>query len=223
MDWIRILLSRAAALFRSKKLDADLDEELRAHIELAIEENRIPKSLSSSKSPCRLRAIPDCFYDRLFKIDKPDLSLSVQTSCFPASPASPAFKCRPSAWGQFGHSKSASGSMRSGLIGGCSSIAGVAFGTIFFLMGDPQPGQSCGFPVPRNFSSLIVGPTFAFMRSRPLLAGSDRSSQNHYSAADRDDSAIFRSDASSGCSELGYRPVSEWAALSQVNGRGRNR
>jgi hypothetical protein len=37
------------------------------------------------------------------------------------------------------------------------------------------------------------------------------------------DSAIFRSDASSGCSELGYRPLSEWAALSQVNGRGRNR
>jgi predicted permease len=40
MDWIRILLSRGAALFRSKKLDADLDEELRAHIDLAIEENR---------------------------------------------------------------------------------------------------------------------------------------------------------------------------------------
>jgi predicted permease len=40
MDWIRILLSRGAALFRSRKLDADLDEELRAHIELAIEENR---------------------------------------------------------------------------------------------------------------------------------------------------------------------------------------
>jgi hypothetical protein len=32
MDWIRILLSRSAVLFRSKKLDADLDEELRAHI-----------------------------------------------------------------------------------------------------------------------------------------------------------------------------------------------
>ena len=63
--------------------------------------------------------------------------------------------------------------MRSGLIGGSSSIAGVAFGTIFFLIGDPQPGQSCGFPVSRNFSPLIVGPTFAFMRSRPLLAGSD--------------------------------------------------
>jgi hypothetical protein len=40
MDWIRILLSRSAALFRSKKLDTDLDEELRAHIDLAIEENR---------------------------------------------------------------------------------------------------------------------------------------------------------------------------------------
>jgi predicted permease len=40
MDWIRILLSRCAALFRNKKLDADLDEEMRAHIDLAIEENR---------------------------------------------------------------------------------------------------------------------------------------------------------------------------------------
>jgi len=40
MDWIRMLLSRGAALFRSKKLDADLDEELRVHIDLAIEENR---------------------------------------------------------------------------------------------------------------------------------------------------------------------------------------
>ena len=40
MDWIRILLSRCAALYRSKRLDADLDEELRAHIDLATEENR---------------------------------------------------------------------------------------------------------------------------------------------------------------------------------------
>jgi predicted permease len=40
MDFIRMILSRCAALFRGKKLDADLDEELRAHIELAIEENR---------------------------------------------------------------------------------------------------------------------------------------------------------------------------------------
>jgi hypothetical protein len=58
--------------------------------------------------------------------------------------------------------------MRSGLIGGCSSIAGVAFGTIFFLIGDPHPGQRCGFPVSRNFSPLIVWPTFAFIRSRPF-------------------------------------------------------
>jgi predicted permease len=40
MEWIRIILSRTAALFRSGKLDADLDEEMRAHIDLAIEENR---------------------------------------------------------------------------------------------------------------------------------------------------------------------------------------
>jgi hypothetical protein len=44
MEWfaitIRILLTRTAALFRRSKLDADLDEELRAHLDLAIEENR---------------------------------------------------------------------------------------------------------------------------------------------------------------------------------------
>jgi predicted permease len=40
MNRIHILFTRCAALFRSKKLDADLDEELRAHIDLAIEENR---------------------------------------------------------------------------------------------------------------------------------------------------------------------------------------
>ncbi len=35
MDWIRILLSRCAALINPRQLDADLDEELLAHIELA--------------------------------------------------------------------------------------------------------------------------------------------------------------------------------------------
>ena len=40
MDRIRILLSRCAALFSARKLDAELDEELRAHIDLAAEENR---------------------------------------------------------------------------------------------------------------------------------------------------------------------------------------
>lgn len=40
MDFIRIVLSRCTALFGRKKLDADLDEELRAHIDLAIEANR---------------------------------------------------------------------------------------------------------------------------------------------------------------------------------------
>ena len=40
MEWIRILLSRCAALIHPRKLDADLDEELLTHIELATEENR---------------------------------------------------------------------------------------------------------------------------------------------------------------------------------------
>jgi predicted permease len=39
MDRIRTLLSRVAALFGKRKRDDDLDEELRAHIELAVEEN----------------------------------------------------------------------------------------------------------------------------------------------------------------------------------------
>jgi predicted permease len=39
MDLIRILLSRVAAFFGSKRLDVDLDEEVRTHIDLAIEEN----------------------------------------------------------------------------------------------------------------------------------------------------------------------------------------
>lgn len=39
MDWLRILWSRYVALFGTKKLDDELDEELLAHIELAVEEN----------------------------------------------------------------------------------------------------------------------------------------------------------------------------------------
>ena len=39
MDFLRTLLSRVASLFRSRKLDADLDAELSAHIDLATEEN----------------------------------------------------------------------------------------------------------------------------------------------------------------------------------------
>src|ERR1700723_940179 len=39
MDLLRTLLSRVAALFGKRKLDGDLDEELRSHIDLAVEEN----------------------------------------------------------------------------------------------------------------------------------------------------------------------------------------
>jgi putative ABC transport system permease protein len=40
MEWLRIVWNRCAALFRTGRLDTDLDEELRSHIELAAEENR---------------------------------------------------------------------------------------------------------------------------------------------------------------------------------------
>ena len=63
MDWIRIFLIRSAALFRSKKLDADLDEELRAHIDLAIEENR-----ERGMSELQARAAALCAFGGLTQI-----------------------------------------------------------------------------------------------------------------------------------------------------------
>ncbi|MGA9584255.1 MAG: ABC transporter permease [Terracidiphilus sp.] len=39
MDLLRMLISRSAAFLRHRAMDADLDEELRAHIELAIAQN----------------------------------------------------------------------------------------------------------------------------------------------------------------------------------------
>src|ERR1035437_716108 len=39
MDRIRMLLNRCATLFRGQRLDEDLDEEIRSHIDLAVEEN----------------------------------------------------------------------------------------------------------------------------------------------------------------------------------------
>ena len=39
MDWMRVLLRRCAALFGKRRLENELDNELRAHIDLAIEEN----------------------------------------------------------------------------------------------------------------------------------------------------------------------------------------
>ena len=39
MDFIRTLLSRVSSIFSSRKLDADLDDELQNHIDLAVEEN----------------------------------------------------------------------------------------------------------------------------------------------------------------------------------------
>jgi predicted permease len=39
MDWIRIFLSRCRAMGHARRLDAELEEELHAHIDLAMEEN----------------------------------------------------------------------------------------------------------------------------------------------------------------------------------------
>src|SRR5882762_9907572 len=39
MSWLRVLASRIRALFLKRHLERELDEELRAHIEMATEEN----------------------------------------------------------------------------------------------------------------------------------------------------------------------------------------
>src|SRR5688572_5427041 len=39
MTWLRVLVSRVVALFRKGPLDQELDEELRCHLELDVEEN----------------------------------------------------------------------------------------------------------------------------------------------------------------------------------------
>ena len=59
MDLIRILLSRCTALFRGQKLDDDLDEELRAHIDFAIEENikrGMPRDRAREQRRCAISA-----------------------------------------------------------------------------------------------------------------------------------------------------------------------
>ena len=49
MDWIQILISRCSALFRRRTLDLELEEELRAHVDLAIAEN-IKRGMSSDEA-----------------------------------------------------------------------------------------------------------------------------------------------------------------------------
>jgi len=63
MDAIRILLSRVMALFRGGKLDADLDEELREHIDLATEE-KVRRGFSRDEA----RAAALCEFGGMTKI-----------------------------------------------------------------------------------------------------------------------------------------------------------
>ena len=39
MTWLRVLVSRLVALFREERLERDLDEEVRSHLEMLTEEN----------------------------------------------------------------------------------------------------------------------------------------------------------------------------------------
>ncbi len=49
MDWLREILSRCAALLGRKRLDHDLDDELGAHLELAMAEN-MRRGMSESEA-----------------------------------------------------------------------------------------------------------------------------------------------------------------------------
>ena len=54
MERLRVLLSRCAALFRRRRLDEDLEAELAAHVDLAMEEN-IQRGMSAQEA--RIRAL----------------------------------------------------------------------------------------------------------------------------------------------------------------------
>jgi predicted permease len=56
MDFFRVLLSRCAGLFRRKRLDYEFDDELRSHIEMAIEENLARGMSEAAARTAALRA-----------------------------------------------------------------------------------------------------------------------------------------------------------------------
>lgn len=56
MDWMRTLFSRILSAFRSPQLDTDLDEELKAHIDLAIAENQQQGMTAEESRTAALRA-----------------------------------------------------------------------------------------------------------------------------------------------------------------------
>ena len=52
MTWLRVLRSRLAALFRKGRLEQELDEELRSHLEMLVEEN-LRKGMSPRRGALR--------------------------------------------------------------------------------------------------------------------------------------------------------------------------
>src|SRR5216117_1899183 len=49
MSWLRILKSRLGALFRKDRLEQELDDELRSHLEMLVEEN-VRKGMSPEEA-----------------------------------------------------------------------------------------------------------------------------------------------------------------------------
>ena len=54
MSWLRVLAARIRGLFLKRHLERELDEELRAHIEMLTEEN-LRKGMTSEDARCAAR------------------------------------------------------------------------------------------------------------------------------------------------------------------------
>ena len=50
MSWVRVLLARCGVLFRRKRLEEDLQEELRAHLEMLVEEENIRRGMTPEEA-----------------------------------------------------------------------------------------------------------------------------------------------------------------------------
>ena len=56
MDWLRIFSKRVLATFRNRRLDEELDREVRSHLEMLTEEN-LRKGMSLEEAPRGLRSL----------------------------------------------------------------------------------------------------------------------------------------------------------------------
>ena len=49
MTWLRVLIARLTGLFRKRRLEAELNEEVRLHLEMLVEEN-LRKGMTSQEA-----------------------------------------------------------------------------------------------------------------------------------------------------------------------------